>query len=238
MIETSDNNIELLMVDDDKELSELVQEFFLAEGGYNIAVRHNGEEGVKAVASIEPDIVIMDITMPVMNGLDALKEIRKTSAVPILMLTARGDEIDRIMGLEFGADDYVPKPCNLRELAARVKAVLRRTKAVEQKSTASKKIEIGDLIIDPGAQAVFRDGQAVNLTGAEYLILEILAEAAGTVVSKEDIAKQALGRRLLPYDRSVDIHIGHLRKKLKPLPNGLQRIKTVRGQGYFYSVTS
>lgn len=230
-------DVKLLMVDDDMEFTSLVEEYFSNEGGYVIAVSHNGAEGIEAIQELEVDIVILDITMPAMNGLETLKVIRKTSNVPVVMLTARGDEIDRIIGLEFGADDYIAKPCNLRELAARIRAVLRRTHASSEVNP-SKKIVLGDVSIDLGSQAVIRKGETVFLTGAEYLMLETLACSAGTVVSKHELAKQALGRRLFPHDRSVDIHIGHLRKKLGLLPDGSQRIKTLRGQGYLYITPS
>jgi two-component system response regulator CpxR len=149
------------------------------------------------------------------------------------MLTARGDDLDRILGLEIGADDYLPKPCNLRELVARVRAILRRAGADAEQSGAGK-LQLGDLMVERDARNVYVDGELVALTGAEYLVLEVLLQSAGQVVDKDSIARHALGRRIMPYDRSVDAHVGHLRKKLGLFSDGQPRIKTVRGRGYLY----
>jgi len=154
------------------------------------------------------------------------------------MLTARGDDIDRILGFERGADDYVSKPCNLRELVARIRAIVRRLRRQRRPGGSEDRIEVGDMQIEPGSQSVFRGAELVALTGAEYLVLEVLIQSAGQVIDKDTIARHALGRRILPYDRSVDAHVSNLRKKLGPLSNGRQRIKTVRGQGYLYVTTS
>jgi two-component system response regulator CpxR len=229
--------IRLLMVDDDDNLTGLFAEYLEAEGGFELTARHDGEAGVAAALSQNFDVIILDVMMPKMNGFDALKAIRKGSDTPVIMLTARGDDLDRILGLEIGADDYVPKPCNLRELVARIRAILRRVLAgSEPVESGSSRIVVGDLRLDIGAQSVYRNDELISVTGAEYGVLEILA--AGEVVSKDAIARHALGRRIMPYDRSVDAHVGHLRKKLGPLQNGLQRIKTVRGRGYLYVVQS
>jgi two-component system response regulator CpxR len=226
--------IRLLMVDDDDNLTGLFAEYLEAEGGFELTARHDGEAGVAAALSQNFDVIILDVMMPKMNGFDALKAIRKGSDTPVIMLTARGDDLDRILGLEIGADDYVPKPCNLRELVARIRAILRRVSAgSEPVESGSSRIVVGDLRLDIGAQSVYRNDELISVTGAEYGVLEILAKSAGEVVSKD-----ALGRRIMPYDRSVDAHVGHLRKKLGPLQNGLQRIKTVRGRGYLYVVQS
>ena len=231
--------IRLLMVDDDDNLTGLFAEYLEAEGGFELTARHDGEAGVAAALSQNFDVVILDVMMPKMNGFDALKAIRKGSDTPVIMLTARGDDLDRILGLEIGADDYVPKPCNLRELVARIRAILRRVSAgSEPVESGSSRIVVGDLRLDIGAQSVYRNDELISVTGAEYGVLEILAKSAGEVVSKDAIARHALGRRITPYDRSVDAHVGHLRKKLGPLQNGLQRIKTVRGRGYLYVVQS
>ena len=231
--------IRLLMVDDDDNLTGLFAEYLEAEGGFELTARHDGEAGVAAALSQNFDVVILDVMMPKMNGFDALKAIRKGSDTPVIMLTARGDDLDRILGLEIGADDYVPKPCNLRELVARIRAILRRVLAgSEPVESGSSRIVVGDLRLDIGAQSVYRNDELISVTGAEYGVLEILAKSAGEVVSKDAIARHALGRRIMPYDRSVDAHVGHLRKKLGPLQNGLQRIKTVRGRGYLYVVQS
>ena len=233
------DSVRVLMVDDDVGLTSLFDEFLQAEGGFQLTARHDGEAGVAAALSQTFDVIILDVMMPRMNGFDVLKAIRKVSDTPVIMLTARGDDLDRILGLEIGADDYVPKPCNLRELVARIRAILRRVSGAREDGESSPpRLAVGDLRLDVGAQSVYRGDELVNVTGAEYGVLEILVESAGEVVSKDAIARHALGRRIMPYDRSVDAHIGHLRKKLGPLPNGLQRIKTVRGRGYLYVVQS
>jgi len=226
----------ILMIDDDQELSSLFCEYLEAEGGFVFTARHDGQDGVAAALSESFDVIVCDVTMPKMNGFDVLRAIRQVKNTPVIMLTARGDDLDRILGLEFGADDYVPKPCNLRELVARIRAIMRRTHPATEQSDAI--VRVGDVRIEPGAQSVFCNEETINVTGAEFGVLEILLEHAGEVVDKNAISQHALGRRIMPYDRSVDAHVGHLRKKLGPLPNGMQRIKTVRGRGYLYVVQS
>ncbi len=221
------------MVDDDEVLTQSVKDFFSREGDICITERFDGMSGVEAALAKDYDVIVLDVSMPKMNGFDALKEIRKHKDTPVLMLTARGDDFDRIVGFEIGADDYVPKPCHLRELYGRIKAIYRRTSG--SKSNESENVIIlGDLKIKTSSQSVEKNGEHVSLTGAEFLVLEVLAQSAGQVIDKDTISKHALGRRSMPYDRSVDAHVGHLRKKLGPLPNGQQRIKTVRGKGYLY----
>lgn len=231
---TADDPVRVLVVDDDEEFAELVAEFLRAENSFSVTARHDGPSGVRAALDVTHDIILLDVGLPRMNGFDALREIRKHRRTPVIMLTARGDDIDRILGLESGADDYVPKPCNLRELAARMRAVLRRSALADDPAASPARMVVGDLRIEPGSHSVFLDGDLVPLTAAEYLVLEALVELAGQIVHKDAIARHALGRRVLPYDRSVDVHISNLRKKLGPLADGRQRIKTVRGQGYLY----
>jgi two-component system response regulator CpxR len=229
--------IRVLIVDDDREFARLVEEFLDAEGGFSVSQRHDGAAGAETAVSETFDVIVLDVGLPVLNGFEALRKIRESIDTPVIMLTARGDDIDRILGLEIGADDYVPKPCNLRELVARIRAILRRSHRAEITESDSQEIVIGDMKMEPGSQSVFCTGQLVPLTGAEYLVLEVLANSAGHVVDKDAIARHALGRRIMPYDRSVDAHVSNLRKKLGPLRDGRQRIKTVRGRGYLY-VTS
>jgi two-component system response regulator CpxR len=234
-----DDKVRVLIVDDDEEFAQLVAEFLQAEVSFSITARHDGPSGVRAALEANYDVILLDVGLPGMNGFDVLRAIRKESATPVIMLTARGDDIDRILGLETGADDYVPKPCNLRELAARIRAVLRRSSPPSESAASTTRIVVGDLRLEPGSQSVFVDDDLVPLTAAEYLVLEALVELAGEVVHKDAIARHALGRRqLLPHDRSVDTHISNLRKKLGPLANGRQRIKTVRGRGYLYVMPS
>jgi two-component system response regulator CpxR len=223
----------ILMVDDDREFCNLVGEYIVGEGDFDFAACHDGQSAVDQLRHNTFDMVLMDVGMPVLNGFEALKAIREFSTVPVIMLTARGDDLDRILGLEIGADDYLPKPCNLRELVARVRAILRRAGADAEQSGAGK-LQLGDLMVERDARNVYVDGELVALTGAEYLVLEVLLQSAGQVVDKDSIARHALGRRIMPYDRSVDAHVGHLRKKLGLFSDGQPRIKTVRGRGYLY----
>lgn len=228
----------MLIVDDDGEFARLVAEYLGAEGGFAVTLRHDGVSGVDAAVSAPYDMIVLDVGLPGINGFEVLKQIRQQVDTPVVMLTARGDDIDRILGLEIGADDYVPKPCNLRELVARIRAILRRLNKQEDAGTANDRIAVGDLKIERGSQSVFRGDQLVPLTGAEYLVLEALIQSAGQVVDKDTIARHALGRRIMPYDRSVDAHVSNLRRKLGPLDDGRQRIKTVRGKGYLYVSSS
>lgn len=216
----------------------MVSDFLKAEGEFDIDMRHDGESGAVAAIGSDYDAIVLDVGLPKLNGFEVLKEIRQTQSTPVLMLTARGDDIDRILGLEIGADDYLPKPCNLRELLARIRAVLRRTQGFQSTDTPANSRTLGDLRIEFGSQSVYRDNAIVPLTGAEYLVLEALTQAAGKVVDKDQIARHALGREVMPYDRSVDAHIANLRKKLGLLYSGRQRIKTIRGKGYLYVTES
>jgi two-component system response regulator CpxR len=233
-----ENTFNVLIVDDDEEFADLVAEFLAAEGGFTVAMRYDGASGVDAAVNQQFDVIVLDVGLPKLNGFEALKQIRQQVDTPVVMLTARGDDIDRILGLEIGADDYIPKPCNLRELVARIRAIMRRLDRPRTAESDEDQVVIGDMKIEPGSQSVFRNGELIPLTGAEYLILEALVESAGQVVDKDSIARQALGRRIMPYDRSVDVHIGNLRKKIGPLDDGRQRIKTVRGRGYLYVTSS
>jgi len=233
----SDGTLNVLIVDDDEGFTRLLAEFLSAEGQFSITACHDGESGVALAVKERFDVIVLDVGLPKVNGFEALKAIRNQVDTPVVMLTARGDDIDRILGLEIGADDYVPKPCNLRELVARVRAIVRRIERRQQTDSAGGEIVIGDLRVEPGSQSVFRDREPVALTASEYLVLEALIQSVGKVVDKDTIARHALGRRIMPYDRSVDVHVGNLRKKLGPLSDGRQRIKTVRGRGYFYVTT-
>lgn len=233
-----DSTIKVLIVDDDEEFASLVAEFLAAEGGFAATKRHDGATGVAAALGGQFDVIVLDVGLPELNGFEALKRIRQGADTPVVMLTARGDDVDRIVGLEIGADDYVPKPCNLRELVARIRAVTRRFSRARDAEVSQDRIVVGDMKVEPGSQSVFVSGKLVPLTGAEYLVLEVLVLSAGQVLDKDTISRHALGRRIMPYDRSVDVHVGNLRKKLGPLADGRQRIKTVRGRGYLYVTAS
>ncbi|RLE21117.1 MAG: DNA-binding response regulator [Acidobacteria bacterium] len=221
----------ILLVDDDVELCRLVSEFLEGEG-WEVAAVHDGEGGIERIFGETWDLVILDFMLPGCNGLDVLRRIRERTSVPVVMLTARGDEVDRIVGLELGADDYLPKPFNPRELAARMRAVMRRTGT--DRDSGVERLTAGDLVLDTGARSVRKDGATIDLTGAEYELLEILLERAGSVVSREELSKRALGRRPSAFDRSLDTHLSNLRKKLGPFIGGRERLKTIRGVGYQY----
>jgi two-component system response regulator CpxR len=223
----------LLVVDDDRELCELL-EAYLRREGFEVECRNDPAAGLEAALSGRHDLVVLDVMMPGMSGFDVLRRIRAASRVPVMMLTARGEEVDRIVGLEVGADDYLPKPFNSRELVARIRAILRRSEPEALGLESPARLAAGDVVLDPGTRTVARGGKPVDLTSAEFSVLEALMRAAGQVLSREEIARQALGRGSSSYDRSVDVHVGSVRRKLGPAPGGDERIKTVRNAGYLY----
>ncbi|MDH5345344.1 MAG: response regulator transcription factor [Gammaproteobacteria bacterium] len=223
-----DNNPRILMIDDDRELGEMITDF-LAGDHLEVTVTHTGEKGIEIFQSGEFDLLILDIMMPGISGLDVLKKIRTTSSVPVIMLTARGDDVDRIIGLEFGADDYLPKPFNPRELVARIKAILRRA---QPQSDDGPVLQLGDIRLDSRTHRAAVSDTELKLTGTEFEILKCLLETPGKVVNKERLSERALGRKLLPYDRSVDTHISNLRGKLEQAGNHNETIQNQRGVGY------
>jgi len=226
----------VLVVDDDVELCDLVKEFLQPEG-LQVEAVHNGNRGLERALSGEHALVVLDVMLPGMNGLDVLRKLRATSSVPVLLLTARGQDVDRIVGLELGADDYLPKPFNPRELVARIRAILRRTKGGEggERQAPQTSVRVGDVELNPATRTVVRGGEAVDLTAVEFNLLDVLLREAGRVVTRDELAKIALGRMFSPYDRSIDMHISKLRKKLGEDGKGGERIKTVRGVGYIYA---
>lgn len=223
---------QVLIIDDDAELGVMLTTFL---GGEGLAVRHVtlGDAGLAAIRGQLPDAVVLDVMLPDMSGFDVLRAIRAASQVPVIMLTARGEDTDRIIGLELGADDYLPKPFNPRELAARLRAVLRRT-AGEVADQSVPTLAAGELELDPRSRRATLDGEPLRLTGAEFAILECLLIDPGAIVSRDVLAEHALGRRLTPYDRSIDTHVSRLRTKLGPLASGEPRIQSQRGRGYRY----
>ena len=225
----------VLLVDDDAELAELVSEY-LAREGFSLEAEVDGTRAIDRVVSGDHQLVVLDVMLPGVNGFDVLRSIRASSHIPVLMLTARGDEVDRIVGLELGADDYLSKPFNPRELVARIRAVLRRTQP-EARATGDRtdRLTVDDVVVDLGRRVVRRGGAAVELTAVEFALLELLMRAAGTVVRRDDLARGALGRNLLPFDRSIDVHVSRVRKKLGPRPDGGERISTLRAVGYLYT---
>jgi two-component system response regulator CpxR len=218
----------ILIVDDDVELAGLLSDYLSSEG-FEIELAHDGDTGLARARSGEHAMVILDVMLPRRSGLEVLRALRESSRVPVLMLTARGDDVDRIVGLEMGADDYLGKPFNPRELAARLRAIQRRMNG--ENKPQREVLEVGDVTLDVGARRVTRQGVEIALTTAEFALLELFLRSAGRVVSREAIAEGVLGRRLSPFDRSVDVHVSNLRKKLDP-SGASDRIKTVRGTGY------
>jgi len=222
----------VLLVDDDTELVELLRDFLEREG-FLVASAHDGATGVAAVRSADFDIVVLDVMMPGMSGIQALANIRATSTVPVLMLTARGDDTDRIVGLELGADDYVPKPCTPRELVARIRAILKRTGvAAPAQESSVQPIVAGLLAVWPAQRRAEMDGKSLDLTSTEYNLVEVLVRNAGRPVSKAVLSDEALGRALTQFDRSIDVHMSKIRHKLGKLPNGHSLIQTVIRRGY------
>jgi len=225
----------VLIVDDDAELCELVAEY-LEQEGYAVEAVHDGDSAPERVVGGGIDLVVLDVMLPGRSGFEVLRRIREKSEIPVIMLTARGEEVDRIVGLEMGADDYLPKPFNPRELTARMRAVLRRTERGPAAADPGQAevLEVGDLALDLGARTVHVSGEDIRLTGIEFGLLEVLVRRAGTVVGRDELSREVLGRRATPFDRSLDVHLSNLRKKLGPRADGTERIKTVRGVGYLY----
>jgi two-component system response regulator CpxR len=225
----------VLIVDDDVELCELVTEY-LSQEGYAVECVYDGTQALERVATATPDLVVLDVMLPGLNGFDVLRRIRERCEVPVIMLTARGEEVDRVVGLELGADDYMPKPFSPRELTARMRAVLRRVEngRLARESGHAEALVVGDLHLDLGARTVTVNDAEVRLTGIEFGLLEQLVRNAGTIVDRGDLSREVLGRRASTFDRSLDVHLSNLRKKLGPLADGTERIKTVRSVGYLY----
>jgi two-component system response regulator CpxR len=222
------NTAKILIIDDDAELSTMLAEFLVPE---NLAVSacHTGEDGLELLGREAFDLVILDIMMPGMNGMEVLKRLRRSNEVPVIMLTARGDDIDRILGLEFGADDYVSKPFNPRELLARIKAILRRAQSTGRNHG---QVTVGAINLDVRRRQVLAGGTEIRLTGTEFEMLRCLADSPGEVVTKETLSREALGRRHMPYDRSIDTHISNVRGKLAKAGIDNPSIQSRRGVGY------
>lgn len=223
----------VLIIDDDEELCELVSEYLTVEG-FETDVVHDGASGLNAARSGQYDLAILDVMLPKMNGFEVLKNLRTDSTLPVLMLTARGDDMERIVGLESGADDYLPKPFNPRELVARLRAIMRRVQG--EGTERNEKLVVDDIEISDAARTAKLDGEEVVLTSVEFDLLKHLLLGAGKVIKKEDLSLRVLDRELSPYDRSLDMHISNLRKKLGPRADGSERIKTVRSVGYIYTL--
>src|SRR5277367_5192887 len=223
----------ILIVDDDVELCELVGQYLKSQG-FQIEAVHDGSLGLERSLSGTYSLIILDVMLPGIRGFEVLRRVRAKSAVPIIMLTAHGDDVDRIVGLGIGADDYLPKPFNPRELAARIQAVLRRSTQIS--TTVSEPIVLGDVELEESARIARCGSRELELTSLEFDILAVLLKRSGQVVTREELVKTLLGRELAPLDRSIDVHISNLRKKLGPYPDGANRIRNIRRVGYIYAV--
>jgi len=220
----------VLLVDDDVQLCKLLAERLSTEG-FVMDTVHNGPRGLECALSMEYALVVLDLMLPGMTGLDVLRRLRKVSPIPVLILTARGDDADRILGLEMGADDYVPKPFNPRELIARVRAILRRT---SRAAASAAPVVLGDLRIDPAVREAWLQDASLSLTSVEFTLLEVFMRDPGRILSREQLTESVLGRKLGPFDRVIDVHVSNLRRKLG-VPQDGQRIKAVRGSGYLFA---
>ena len=221
----------LLLVDDDVELTELLSSLLTLEG-FDVQTANNGLEALQKLDESH-ELVLLDVMMPKLNGLDTLKEIRKVSNVPVMMLTARGDDIDRVVGLELGADDYLPKPFNDRELVARIRAILRRSVSPSNNVDDTKEIlSFDNVTLYLTRQTAMYDEKNLNLTDYEFKILQRLIESKGDIVTREELSLEVLGKTLSPFDRSLDMHISNLRRKLPERESKLPWLKTLRGKGY------
>ncbi|MGC6389498.1 envelope stress response regulator transcription factor CpxR [Ewingella sp. S1.OA.A_B6] len=230
----------ILLVDDDRELTSLLKELLEMEG-FNVVVAYDGEQALEKLDN-SIDLLLLDVMMPKKNGIETLKELRQRHQTPVIMLTARGSELDRVLGLELGADDYLAKPFNDRELVARIRAMLRRSNWTEQQqvgeSNGSPTLEVDGLQLNPGRQEASFSGVALDLTGTEFTLLYLLAKHLGQVVSREHLSQEVLGKRLTPFDRAIDMHISNLRRKLPDRLDGHPWFKTLRGRGYLMVSTT
>lgn len=222
------------MIDDDVELCSLVSEYLRPEG-FQIEPVHEGKEGLARAMAGEHVLVVLDVMLPGMNGFDVLRKLRATSRIPVILLTARGEDVDRIVGLEIGADDYLPKPFNPRELVARIRAILRRSQTRAPELAIPEVIRVGDVELDPATRTVRHRGKPVELTSVEFALLHVLLREAGRVVTREALVDEVLGRKFSPFDRSIDMHVSKVRRKLGDSEDG-DHIKTVRGAGYIFTL--
>ena len=224
----------ILVIDDDVELCSLVSEY-LAPEGFHVEAVHDGRTGLERALNGNYLLIVLDVMLPGMNGFDVLRNVRDKSRIPVLLLTARGEDVDRIVGLEIGADDYLPKPFNPRELVARIRAVLRRTSPGANGDNLPEAVKVGDVELDPATRTVRQNGKPLDLTSVEFNLLEVLLREAGRVVTRERLVDSVLSRKFSPFDRSIDMHVSKLRKKLGDSEAGDDHIKTVRGVGYIFA---
>ncbi|MEI6859351.1 MAG: response regulator [Shewanella sp.] len=222
----------LLLIDDDLGLSELLAQLLELEG-FKLTLAHDGLAGLDLALENDYDLILLDVMLPKLSGFEVLKSVRAIKQTPILMLTARGDEIDRVVGLEIGADDYLPKPFNDRELVARIKAIIRRSQ-ISPNDKQPSVYDYGDIKLDPSRQEVYCQEQLLILTGTEFALLFEMVQNCGELISKETLSEKVLNKKLMPFDRSLDMHLSNLRKKLPERIDGRPRVKTIRGKGYIW----
>jgi len=228
--------LKVLLIDDDKELSHLLGEYLSTEG-FAIDMAHDGQEALNMALKNTYSVIVLDVMLPIRNGFDVLKQLRQHHQTPVIMLTAKGDTVDRVIGLEIGADDYLSKPCDPRELVARIRAILRRaTTPQEAVAPVVERLISGKLVLHLGTRSVTWDNHDVSLTGTEFSVLEILVRRAGHVISKDDMTEQALNRKLTAYDRSIDVHVSNIRKKIAAAGSTKDHIINVRGAGYMLTL--
>lgn len=224
----------LLLVDDDKELCSMLQSYLVQEG-FAVDTIHSGDGVLDKVLENDYDLVVLDIMLPGLSGFEVLKILRETSSIPVLMLTARGEDVDSVIGLELGADDYLAKPCSPRVLVAHIRAILRRSISAKEENDSDTLLSVGNIELYPQSRTVYREKDPVPLTSTEFTILETLMKNAGNIVKKNDLSEIALGRKLAHYDRSLDVHISNVRKKLGFISDSSDRIRTIRNVGYLFS---
>ena len=222
----------ILLVDDDAELTAMLAEYLQSEG-FATGIANDGLEALQALESGNYDLMVLDVMMPNKDGLEVLRSLEQARQIPVLMLTAKGDDLDSVIGLELGADDYLAKPCNPRVLVAHIRAVLRRS--AKNDKPRRETIQIQDVVLNSANRSVTCFDNTVEMTSTEFQVLEVLMQNAGHIVEKSELHQKALGKPLGKYDRSLDMHVSNLRKKLGKSPAGDERIKTVRGVGYQYS---
>lgn len=226
----------VLIIEDDAEIRKLLKEY-LERSRFQVLTMSDGNNALDYINIESPDIVILDIMLPGKNGLEILKEIRKKNSVPVIMLTAKGADADRIVGLELGADDYLPKPFNLRELLARIKAVMRRTlpeRGLKQSGDSRHLIAAGGIVLNKAKQSVILEDEEIEISSTEYKILEVLMSNPNVILNRDQIMHYARGRGFMAFDRSIDVHISKLRSKLENNPRSPERIKTIWGAGYMF----
>lgn len=229
----------VLLVDDDRDMTSMLAEYLRLEG-HSVDVTHSGPAGLETARGGDFDIVILDVMLPGMSGFNVLREIRTLSDVPVIMLTGRGEVVDRVVGLQIGADDYLPKPFVPQELMARIEAVLRRARSAPSppRSRPAQVLESGDVRMDLAAHTVRKSGALIALTSVEFTLLRLLLTYAGQVVTREELYREVLGREYTAYDRSLDNHVSSVRRKLGLTGEGTERIRALRNTGYIYCVPS